>query len=195
MVSLLLRSTFDGGANLTGWSWTKAWKLESWLNDNRPRLRHTHWLKTSWCTLPAALPPCSALSLVSLLLGGIPFLMPPAWHFYHGLCIWTLGHASLTWHWREMHLCAGCSPICASKGCLKFRGVLFQSSKPSDSGNICLWEVLWKLLALVLDRNVSNPFCWGKGGYWGLTARLASENTSHKIPSLHPLPFQNVPIG
>ena len=55
-----------------------------------------------------------------------------------------------------------------------------------DSGNICLWKVLLKPLALDLDSSISTPFCWGRGGYWGLTARLAPENTSSQN-SLSPL--------
>lgn len=73
-------------------------------------------------------PPCSTLASTpvvpahwqSALLGRIPLRMLSAWHFYYGLYSWSLRYASLTRHWREVHLHPSCSPLCAAMGCLTF---------------------------------------------------------------------------
>lgn len=126
---------------------------------------------------PPPIQPCSALTLVNLLLRRIPFLLSPAWHFYYGLYIWSLGHATLSWHWPS------CSPVCVSKGCLKFRWIRFQSMRFRE--HVPLKGPV-EAPCSRLDSSVGSPFSRGRGVYWVLTAGLAPENTASQN-SLSPL--------
>lgn len=82
------------------------------------KLSHGELMRTAqdsgtctWC-IPR---PHVLLSAQSVCSQRIPFLRSPDWHFYHGPYTWSLGHGSLTRHWREVHLCTSCNPILCSQ--------------------------------------------------------------------------------
>lgn len=123
--------------------------------------------------------------LDSLLLSIIPFLMPPPWHSYHELYIWSSGTCLGIWHWREVHLCPCCSPICASMGCLKFRWV-FSQPKPSKLKDHMPLRGPVEAPSSSLRENCQQPLLRGKERMMGTHTQLVPEKTSSQN-SLSPL--------
>ena len=104
--------------------------------------------------------------------------MPFAWNSYHGFYGWFLGHASLTRHWKEMHLHPTCSLLCAAMVLDVYQVSLVAVDQVTFREHTFLRSpVEPSPLPGSSPGDVSATFCWGREGGWRYRAQIVPEKT------------------